>query len=84
MPYRPRANPNRGPGDFLPPDEPELGDAFIDEARDMLENEREDDDEPITEDAVLERAWRLQEQAHRECLEAEAEMRAWEAEDRDY
>lgn len=78
---RPKANPNRGPGDWLPPDEPELDQTLIDEAREALDAEREDDENPPTEDAVIARAWALHDAAIRESRDAEAEMRAWDRED---
>lgn len=75
---RPKANPNRGPGDFAPPDPPELADVFLDEAREQLEANRDDPDEPVDEDAVTALAWELQDKARRESLDAEAEMQAWD------
>lgn len=57
---RPQANPNRGPGDFLPPDPEELDDFYLERAREKLEASLGGDPPAERVEAL---AWELQDAA---------------------
>lgn len=65
-----------GPGDFSPPDEEELPQVFIDEAREKLTQEHIDAMEcPPTEGEIIEDAWQLYEAFKKQAESDAAEQR---------
>jgi hypothetical protein len=71
-----------GPGDFEPPDPPELDDMFIEQACAELNSLEEEPCWVITDQEVIDRAWELQDAADRQAALDAAEMQVWDAEDR--
>lgn len=80
-----KGNPNRGPGDFNPPEPEELADRFIEQALEQLAKQADQGDidvEDITDDAVTERAWELQREAKKQAEYDAGEDAYYDAEDR--
>lgn len=69
-----------GPGDFLPGEDPDLSDYYVEQAREEVEANA-DDPADVTTDAIIARAWALQDAADRDARESEAEITAWCRED---